>query len=150
MIPDVTSLAWVSSSIKHGLESRTCACVCVCARARVLSCFSRVWFFAALWTIVHKTPLSMGILQEKILEWVVVPSSRGSSWPRDPNHCLLSLWYWQAGSLPLAPPGKPESTIALFNMVRTTKQVTYVILGFLVATLKGVKRNRWNKFYKFY
>ena len=33
MIPDVTSLAWVSSSIKHGLESRTCAGVCACARA---------------------------------------------------------------------------------------------------------------------
>ena len=26
-----------------------------------------------------------GILQARILEWVAVPSSRGSSWPRNPN-----------------------------------------------------------------
>ena len=30
-----------------------------------------------------QVPLSMGILQARILEWVVMPSSRGSSWPRD-------------------------------------------------------------------
>ena len=27
-----------------------------------------------------------GILQARILEWVAMPSSRGSSWPRDLNH----------------------------------------------------------------
>ena len=27
-----------------------------------------------------------GILQARILEWVVMPSSRGSSWPRDQTH----------------------------------------------------------------
>ena len=31
----------------------------------------------------HLAPLSMGILQARILEWVVMPSSRGSSQPRD-------------------------------------------------------------------
>ena len=46
-----------------------------------------------------------GILQARTLEWVAIPSSRGSSQPRDQTHvsCLLHL---QAGSLPLAPPGK--------------------------------------------
>ena len=29
----------------------------------------------------HQAPLSMGILQAKILEWVAVPFSRGSSQP---------------------------------------------------------------------
>ena len=45
-----------------------------------------------------------GILQVSILEWVVMPSSRGSSPPRDPTYasCLL---HWQAGSLPLVAPG---------------------------------------------
>ena len=47
-----------------------------------------------------------GILQARILEWVAVPSSRGSSPPRDQTLCLLHL---QAGSLPLAPRGKPHS-----------------------------------------
>ena len=46
------------------------------------------------------------ILQARILEWVAMPSSRGSSWPRDWTHvsCLLP---WYMGSLPLAPPGEP-------------------------------------------
>ena len=32
---------------------------------------------------VHQDPLSLGILQTRILEWVAMPSSRGSSPPRD-------------------------------------------------------------------
>ena len=31
-----------------------------------------------------------GILQARILEWVAVPSSRGSSWPRDPTVSYIS------------------------------------------------------------
>ena len=42
-----------------------------------------VWLFATSWTIAHQAPLSTGILQARILEWVAVPSSRGSSQPRD-------------------------------------------------------------------
>ena len=34
-------------------------------------------------TVAHQAPLSIGILQTRILEWVVIPSSRGSSQPRD-------------------------------------------------------------------
>ena len=33
--------------------------------------------------IAHPAPLSKGILQERILEWVAMPSSRESSQPRD-------------------------------------------------------------------
>ena len=36
--------------------------------------------------IACQAPLSMGILQKRILEWVAMPSSRGSSWPRDSTH----------------------------------------------------------------
>ena len=35
------------------------------------------------WTIACQAPLSMGILQARILEWVAMPSSRGSSQLRD-------------------------------------------------------------------
>jgi len=43
-----------------------------------------------------------GILQARILEWIAMPSSRGSSQPRDQTlvSCFLN---WQAGSLPLVP-----------------------------------------------
>ena len=73
--------------------------------------------------------LSMGILQPRILERVAMPSSRGSSWPKDQARvsqtrvsqtCVShSLLHWQAGSLPLAPPGKPHclfwSLLLLFS-----------------------------------
>ena len=35
--------------------------------------------FAALGTVAHQAPLSMGILQARILELVAMPSSRASS-----------------------------------------------------------------------
>ena len=60
-----------------------CVCVCVCVCARALSPFSRVRLFATLWTVILHTPQSMGLLQARILEWAAMPSSRGSSLPRD-------------------------------------------------------------------
>ena len=50
-----------------------------------------------------------GILQAKIMEWVAMPSSKGSFRPRDRTYvsCLL---HWQAGSSLLVPPGKPNSS----------------------------------------
>ena len=47
-----------------------------------------------------------GILQARILKGVAISFSGRSSWPRDWTPCLLSLLHWQAGSLPLMPPGK--------------------------------------------
>ena len=35
------------------------------------------------WTVVHQVPLSMGILQARILEWVAISFSKGSSQPKD-------------------------------------------------------------------
>ena len=49
----------------------------------VLSHFSYVQLFATPWTVAHQTLLPMGILQARILEWVAMPSSRGSSRPRN-------------------------------------------------------------------
>ena len=42
----------------------------------VLICFSHVGICATLWTVARQAPLSVGILQARILEWVAVPSSR--------------------------------------------------------------------------
>ena len=39
--------------------------------------------FVVPWTVARQAPLSMGILQARILEWVAIPFSRGSSRPRD-------------------------------------------------------------------
>ena len=55
--------------------------------ACMLSHSSRVRLFETLWIVAHQAPLSVhGILQARILEWVVMPSPKGSSQPRD--------WIW--------------------------------------------------------
>ena len=55
-----------------------------------------------------------GILQARILEWVAMPFSKGSSWGRDWTHHLL---HWQVSSLPLAPPGKHISRLTALKEV---------------------------------
>ena len=47
-----------------------------------------------------------GIHQARVLEWIAIHSSKGSSQPRDQTwvSCLL---HWVVGSLPLVPPWKP-------------------------------------------
>ena len=41
---------------------------------------------ATLWTVAFRVPLSMGVLQARILEWVAMPSPRDSFQPRDRTH----------------------------------------------------------------
>ena len=80
---------------------------------------SRVWLFATLWTIytLH------GILQARILEWVTIPSSRGSSQPRDQtqvSHIICGFFtswatreaqeYWSGQSI-LSPVDLPDPGI---------------------------------------
>ena len=43
------------------------------------------------WTVAYQAPLSMGILQARILEWVAMPSSRGSFRPQDRTHVSYLL-----------------------------------------------------------
>ena len=59
-----------------------------------------------------------GNLQARILKWVALPSSRGSSQPRDQT-CISCLLHWQGGFFTtfLAPPGKPKETITKCNIV---------------------------------
>ena len=52
----------------------------------VLSRFSHVWLFVTSWTIARQAPLSMEILQARILKLVAMPSSRGFSQRRDWTH----------------------------------------------------------------
>ena len=72
----------------------------------VLSGFSNVQFFVAPWTVACQSPLSMGILQARILEWVATHSSRGSSQPRDRTHISCDSCI-AGGFFTAEPPGKP-------------------------------------------
>ena len=64
--------------------------------------------------------LSMGIPQARIPEWVALPSSRGSSQPRDQS-CVsflsLHLLQWQGGSLPLSHLGSPKVQLFTPNIL---------------------------------
>ena len=77
------------------LVRSVCVCVCMCA---VVSSSLRPHGLQPA-----KAPLSMGILQTRILEWAATSSSRGFSWPRDWTHmlCLLHcrqiLYHWATG-----------------------------------------------------
>ena len=53
-----------------------------------------------------------GILQARILEWITMPSSRGSSQPRDGNPCLLHLLHWQADFFPQCHLGSPKAFLS--------------------------------------
>ena len=79
---------------------KCCSKVSTAAAAQSLS---RVWLLATPWTVARQAPLSTGILQERTLEWIAMPSSRGSSHPRD--RCQVSCT--AGNSLPSEPPGKP-------------------------------------------
>ena len=58
-----------------------------------------------------------GILQTRIVKWVTMPSSRGSSRPRNQTLYLLHFLYWQVDSLPLMPPGKLKSSLNIYKRV---------------------------------
>ena len=67
-------------------ESPCCKWTPQCVRAFSVT---SVWLFATPWTVACRTPVH-GILQARMLEWVAMPSSRGSSRPRDQTHISTS------------------------------------------------------------
>ena len=58
--------------------------VCLCAQS-----LSYVQLFVTPWTVACQAPLSLGILQTRILKWVAMPSSRGFSQPKDQTQVSL-------------------------------------------------------------
>ena len=78
--------------------------------ACMLSCFNHVRLFGTLWIVASETPLSIGILQARILEWVTMPSSSRSSQRRDRTHgscisCIAGRFFthwttWEALTFP--------------------------------------------------
>ena len=71
----------------------------------MLSCFSHVWLCSSRdWSL--PSSFVYGILQARTLEWIPMPSSLGSSWPRDWTRvsygsCLAGIF------LTAEPPGSP-------------------------------------------
>ena len=56
------------------------------------------------WTVASQAPLSVGLPQAQILEWVAISFSIGSSWPRDRTHVSYNvrwiLYHWATWGAP--------------------------------------------------
>ena len=77
----------------------------------VLSCFSCVRLFATLWTVAHQTPLSMGFARQEYWSGLCPPPGDLPDLGIEPASLTSpSLAGRFFGSLPLAPPGKPNNT----------------------------------------
>ena len=90
-----TKTSYAVRQLHLSFTMKTCACV--------PHCFSRIRLCATLWTIACQAPLSMGTLQARMLEWGAMPSSRGSSQPRDRTQvsCIAGRFFtiWATGDL---------------------------------------------------
>ena len=82
--------------------------------ACVLSCFSRVWVFVTLWTIALQAPLSMGFSRQEYWSGLSCLPPGDLPYPGSQPGPLKCLLHWQAGSLPLVPPGKPNPVHTFF------------------------------------
>ena len=73
-------------------------------------------------------PLSMGILQARILEWVAIPFSMGYSQPRD----RTQVSYIVVGFFTTEPPGKAKNTgmgsLALLQGIFPTQESNWGLL----------------------
>ena len=70
----------------------------------VLSRVSHVRLCATLWTVACQDPLSIGFSRQEYWSGLVCPSPEVFP-THGLNPSLICLLHWQAGSLPLAPPG---------------------------------------------
>ena len=125
----------------------------ILSSVQLLSC---VWLFVTPWTVACQAPLSMEILQARILEWAALPSSRFSSvqslsrvWLCDPMNCstpglpvhhqLLESTqthvHWVGDAIqpshPLSSPSPPALNLSqhqgLFKWVSPSHQVAKVL-----------------------
>ena len=75
--------------------------------------FSCVWLFVTPWTIGHKAPLSLGFPRQEYWNALSFPSAGDPPHPGiEPGSPTL-----QADSLPTEPPGKPNVSVLLGNII---------------------------------
>ena len=93
---------------------------------------SRVQLFETPWTVSRQAPLSMRILQARILEWVAMPSSRWMFPTQESNPESPKILKWVAipypGDLPDPgiEPGSPALQVDFFTSWGTREAPLYV------------------------
>ena len=109
----------------HYMFIKRCICICMCTGAQSLqSC-------PALCNPVDcSSPGSSvhGILQPRMLEWVVVPSSRGSSQHRDRTLVSYVSCIGRRDLLSLVQPGKPCICTYTYMCTNSSIKTVYTIM----------------------
>ena len=85
--------------------------------------------FVTPWTITHQAPLSMGFPRQRILEWVSISFSRGSSWPRG-RTCIS---YIPGKFFTPEPPRKPHIRVFPNKSVLCMKWPQYWSFSFSIS-----------------
>ena len=57
--------------------------ICPFLHMKKVKSLSRLRLFATHWTVAYQAPPSMGFFQARVLEWIAISFSRGSSRPRN-------------------------------------------------------------------
>ena len=82
-----------------------------------------------------------GILQARILEWVAMPSSRGSFQGSNPH--VLCLLHGQVGSSPLVPPGKARDPFSTSLPQVPELRLRHTVQGATVGPVSSVDSLRF-------
>ena len=120
---------------KWRLPVCVCVCVCVCAQSCPNLCDPMDYILPG--SSVH------GVSQARILQWVAMPSCRGSSWPR--NRTQVSSISWLAGGFFITvPPGKSYVFLAWalmdYSFIWLDQKMPFLGLLFK-PTLKATSEN---------
>ena len=138
-IHNLTLSFFVIISIKHytfSIKSLTSfvSFISACAFKHYLNIYSVsiLYIFKCYVCCYHKllfcpwdSPDNTGVGSRALLQGIFL--TQGS------NTCLLSLSHWQAGSLPLAPPGKP---IYIYLSTMSIAIINYIFLIYFVTSTK--------------
>ena len=122
-------------------------CVCVRERERELSCFIYVWLCDPMYYNPSGSSVH-GIFPARILEGVVIPSSRGSSQLRDRTHffcvsCTAGLFFTAE---PLGKPAfipRPLLTTLYWDCPRSLQSMSIRHINAFAQTLSSASRCCW-------
>ena len=113
----------------------------------MLSSFSLVWLFATLWTVAHQAPLYMVFSRQEC--WSGLPCPPPGDLPdQGLKPGLLNLLHWQAGSLPLVPPGKPCWSQCLSTVLKILGLLRIMLNLLYLCSINGTTK-AWMTAYSF-
>ena len=96
----------------------------------MLSRFSCVWDRVTPWTVAHQAPLFMGFSRQE--SWSESPCPPPGNLP---DLGIEGSSLWQAGSLPLAPPGKAVKIYTCWRLIYFSEKQRMRILHLIMSSL---------------